>query len=214
MLSIKKGTLGNSARFLAGALICSFAGIFVLSAGPLTAPGALTVGEFALLVANRVQQPETHQGELTEDAALLLLQKAGIKTPPSHSSSVTEGDAVQVFRQFGINLETRNPGGTLGRDKAAALVNAFGSSLTAEFKSRSWTLSSGMPGVESSRPADAPPVAESVFECQQMPRTQDCQFCCREFLGGDASTLKINNICAKACNSAARRNVSPSDPLP
>ncbi len=196
-------------------LSLALGGTLLLGAGPTTKTGSLSVGDFALLVANRLQAVGTHQAPMTPESAVLLLQKAGISVRPDLAAPATEGDAADVFRQIGIALEPQDAGSPLELERAQSLVSIFGSALAARAES---TLSAGaaMKGIHTTPSRDVVPSAleQTIADCQALPKTQDCQLCCRNLLGsGSQNDTHSNRICGKACNSKTR-NASASEPTP
>jgi hypothetical protein len=179
---------------------------------PVPAARTITVGDFAVLVASRLQIPDASQPALTQEAAAMVLQRSGIKIRPELSSTMTEADAADLFGQLGISLAAQDPSSPLLRDRALSLLGIFGSTLSAKVGTVSPGFLSRTGGVDLSSSAPAP-MLESITDCQNLPKTQDCQTCCRELLGGAQSDSHTNRICGKACNTKSR-NVSASEPTP
>jgi hypothetical protein len=186
----------------------------LLAAAPPPEPKSLTLGDFAILVTSQlVPGEQASKSSLTPQAASARLQKAGIKLRQDLDSPATEGDAVAVFGQLGISLQAQDPGRLLDRERASSLVGIFAPTLAAKLGS----TSSGAPGdirADSRSTATQPPVfLDSLLECQNMAKTQDCNVCCRDLLGGSQNEFHSNRICGKACNAKAR-NVSATEPTP
>lgn len=213
MRDVRKSMLGARLRISLNLLSAALGMALLLAAAPLPESKSLTVGDFAVLVASRLgpgEQPSKPQ--LTPQAAAVLLQKAGIKLRQDLSSPVTEGDAVGVFGQLGISLQAQDPGRLLDREKASSLIGIFGPSLATKVGSSATEEPEGIRA--DSRSATQPPVfLESILDCQNLPKTQDCNLCCRNLLAGSQNEFHSNRICGKACNAKAR-NVSATEPTP
>jgi len=188
--------------------------VFLLAAAPPSTPNkTITVGDLAVVIAGRLGRSEAPKTPLTAEEAAVLLQKAGIQVREDLTSPATEGDAIGIFRQFGISVGSQDPSQLLDRDRANSLVGVFGTTLAAKVSA----ASSGARSVRTDSQSTASQAAvfppESIADCQALPKTQDCQTCCRSFLGGDQSDFHTNRICGKACNTKAR-NVSAAEPTP
>ena len=193
-------------------LVLGAAAVIAMAATP--APGARTmsVGEFAVLVASRLPGAEASPTPLTPESAAALLQGAGIKIQQELSAPMTEGAAADIFRQFNIAIEPRDAQSPLDPNRASSLIGIFGSTLSARGgvqAARTEAKAAGGASLNSNLPSG---FLESIADCQSLPKTQDCQNCCRELLGG-GNDPHTNRICGKACNTKAR-NVSASEPTP
>ncbi|HEV8335117.1 MAG TPA: hypothetical protein VGR67_01705 [Candidatus Polarisedimenticolia bacterium] len=193
-------------------VVLGLAAASFLAAMPVPAARTITVGDFAVLVASRLQIPDASQPALTQEAAVMVLQRSGIKIRPELSSTMTEADAADIFGQLGISLAAQDPASPLLRDRALSLLGIFGSTLSAKVGTVSPAFSR-TGGADLSSSAPAPMLEQSIIECQNLPKTQDCQTCCRDLLGGAQSDSHTNRICGKACNTKSR-NVSASEPTP
>jgi hypothetical protein len=186
----------------------------LLAAAPAPESKSLTLGDFAILVSSQLGPGEqATKSSLTPQAATARLQKAGIKLRQDLDSPATEGDAVGVFSQLGISLQAQDPGRLLDRERAGSLIGIFAPTLALKLES----TSSGAPEeirADSRSTVTQPPVfLDSILDCQSLPKTQDCNVCCRNLLGGSQNEFHSNRICAKACNAKAR-NVSATEPTP
>jgi hypothetical protein len=186
----------------------------LLAAAPPQDSKSLTLGDFAVLVASQLEPGEqASKTSLTPQAAAARLQKAGIKLGQDLDSPATEGDAVGIFGQLGISLQAQDPGRLLDRERASSLIGIFAPTLASKLGS----ASSGAPGeirADSRSAATQAPVSlDSLLDCQSLPKTQDCNVCCRDLLGGSQNEFHTNRICGKACNAKAR-NVSATEPTP
>src|SRR5436309_4572524 len=117
-------------KFLLFGLLACLVTVTLVPAAPTTAQGSLTVGDFAALVASRMN-PDGVARPVDTASAAEFLRKSGIKLKADLSSPLTEADAADLFHQFGITLQVGQPGTLLTRDRAEALVGIFGSTLTA-----------------------------------------------------------------------------------
>src|SRR5213594_4460120 len=127
-------------RFLVSGLVACLLTATLVLAAPATAPENLTVGDFAALIASRMNVDGTVRPVDTAYAAEVL-RKSGIKIKTDLSSPLTEADAAELFHQFGITLQVERPGALLARDRAEALVGVFGSTLTAAANNKSQSVS-------------------------------------------------------------------------
>ena len=186
----------------------------LLAAAPPQESKSMTLGDFAILVTSQLEpSAQASKTSVTPQAAAARLQKAGIKLRQELDSPATEGDAVAVFGQLGISLQAQDPGRPLDRERASSLIGIFAPTLS----SKLGTASSGAPEeirADSRSTAIQSPVSlDALLDCQNLPKTQDCQLCCRDLLGGNQNEFHTNRICGKACNSKAR-NVSATEPTP
>ena len=182
--------------------------VMALLLGAAPASQGVSVGEFAVILADQLTEG-ADEAPLTAEAASETLQKAGIKLRGDLSSPATEEDAVQAFRDLGITLQSQNGSAPLLRDQVRSLIGVFGASLTAKASTSGTLRVSG--GKEFS--TTPMPGLESITDCQTLPKTQDCQQCCRALFTGSQNEQHSNRICGKACNSK-NRNVSASEPTP
>jgi hypothetical protein len=187
-------------------------GILLIAAAP--ARQGLTVGEFAVLVASNLAPNEAQKTPFTPELAATRLQNAGLKVRAELASPATESDAVDIFRQLGISIETRDPAAPLERDRALSLIGVFKDSLISRpATTGSATPSTGNRATTVSPNPDTAALLESIADCQALPKTQDCQSCCRALFSQSQNDFHSNRVCAKACNTRAR-NVSPAEPTP
>jgi hypothetical protein len=213
MRGVGKSVVGAKLRISLKLLSVALGMALLLAAAPLPESKSLTVGDFAVLVASQIGPgEEPSKSQLTPQAAAARLQKAGIKLRQDLTSPVTEGDAVGVFGQLGISLQAQDPERLLDRERASSLIGIFGASLATKVGS---TSSEGPEEIRAdSRSATQPAVfLDSILDCQNLPKTQDCNLCCRNLLGGSQNEFHSNRICGKACNAKAR-NVSATEPTP
>ncbi len=182
--------------------------VMALLLGAAPATQGVSVGEFAVMLAGHLAS-DTEAAPVTAEAASQTLQKAGIKLRGDLTSPATEEDAVQAFRHLGITIQSQNGSAPLLRNQVQSLIGVFGSSLAAKSTATAPLKASG------GKVATTVPVPglESISDCQQLPKTQDCQQCCRELFGGGQNDVHSNRICGKACNSK-NREVSASEPTP
>lgn len=89
------------------------------------APAApVTLGEFAIKVAERlkVQAPA---GAFTAESAAWALLQAGIKLRGELGSNLTEADAVSVLSDLGYNVRTKTPSRLVTRDRLEVILTTF-----------------------------------------------------------------------------------------
>jgi hypothetical protein len=177
--------------------------------GAAPASQNVSLGEFAVMLANRMADGDDARTPMTAEAASKALEKAGIKLRGDLASPATEEDAVQAFRQFGITLQSRSGVAPLLRQQAESLIGVFGSSLAAKAAPTAPIKVSGGREIVTT----PIPGLESISDCQALPKTQDCQQCCRDLFGAGQNDVHSNRICGKACNSKSR-DVSASEPTP
>jgi hypothetical protein len=189
-------------------------GLLLIAAAPAPQGRGLTVGEFAVLVASNLAPNEAQKTPFTPELAAARLQNVGLKVRPELTAPATESDAVDIFRQLGISIETRNPAAALERERALSLIGVFKDSLISRpATSGSATPATGTGATTVSPNPDSAALLESITECQALPKTQDCQSCCRALFSQSQNESHSNRVCAKACNTKAR-NVSPEEPTP
>jgi hypothetical protein len=194
-------------------LLTMLAAGWALAAGPAPATKSMSVGDFVVLVASRLASADASRSHLTVESAAATLQGAGIKISHDLNAPMTEADAVEIFRQFDITLAPADPGSLLDPNRAASLVGIFSSTLAARGGSQTAKTDSRGGSLESQGRSASQAVLESIADCQALPKTQDCNNCCRELLGGNSNDTHTNRTCAKACNTKSR-NASPSEPTP
>jgi hypothetical protein len=186
----------------------------ILAATPVPAAKSLTVGDFAVLIASRLDLSDPFQAPSTPETAAAALEKGGIRLRQDLSSPLTEGDAVGIFDQFGIVLQTEHPENLMAPERAASLLGIFGDTLAsaeARFDTRAASrITNSVLG--------APTVEVTPYDCQLLPRPPSpcvgpqsvcnpCMDCCKNLLG------LTGRICGPLCQ---KKNliVSPSEPTP
>src|SRR2546426_9647922 len=87
-------------KFLLFGLLACLVTVTLVPAAPTTAQGSLTVGDFAALVASRMN-PDGVARPVDTASAAEFLRKSGIKLKADLSSPLTEADAADLFHQFG-----------------------------------------------------------------------------------------------------------------
>ena len=186
-------------------------GLFL--AAPAPTAKTLTVGEFATLVAARINTVDARKTPSSPEDAIASLQKAGIHLRADLSSSFTEGDAVEVFRQFGIALEAQDPENLLDRDRAASLIGIFGGNMASvasrtdiSFVGRVTESALAAPTAEQATPYDCQKLWP-VPNCRTQQECNPCMYCCNKELGLTGKT------CGHLCQ---KKNlvISPSEPTP
>jgi hypothetical protein len=174
---------------------------FSMAAAPTPTSSAMTVGDFAVMIASKLQPTESATVPTTE-AALQKLTKAGINLKADPTATLTAGDAAEIFRQLGITIQAEHPESPLVRDRAQTLVNTFADT----FSSRSPQTPSSTT-VRGTAPAQGSAMAglEALEDCQSLPKNKDCHECCQNLGLG-------KNICGKACSNG--KKASGSEPTP
>lgn len=96
------------------------------AAVPAPAPAATTVtlGEFAIHVATRIELPAPSGGFTPEAAAWALLQK-GVRVRPELGAPLVEGDVVSILSGLGYRLRTTTPSRVMTRDRLDAITTVF-----------------------------------------------------------------------------------------
>ena len=130
-----------------------------------TAPSAsLTVGDFAVLVASKMNPGDT-QGPLTPATAADLLRKHGMNVSADLTSPLTEKEAASLFGQLGIALQTEHPEALLSPERAASLVGIFGGNLASTGARTDATLAS-----KTASTTGAPTLETTPYDCQSLPK--------------------------------------------
>lgn len=204
------GRTGSTRVFLI-VLSCLLAAPPPTSASPTAAPAAVTVGEFAALVAMRVLPLGEAETPMTPDLAVDFLRKGGIRLRSSHSSFLTQADAADLFQQFEIKLQTPNPGTTLDRERALALLGIFGDTLAANYTAHNPVFFSRMKGTGpvSGSSVAGPSLDVTLEDCRSLPTVRECNDCCKNVLD-----LRGGNLCGKLCNNSRANRASPFEPTP
>ncbi|HEV8375579.1 MAG TPA: hypothetical protein VGR38_05015 [Candidatus Polarisedimenticolia bacterium] len=197
---------------LVGFLACLLTLSTILAGAPAPA-SSISVGDFAVLVAAKLDA-ENSQAALTPDSAAEILKKHGVKMTADLSSSLTEKDAVGLFGQLGIVLQTEHPESLLSRERAASLVGIFSSNLASTGDRTGSTFNARAEGTGASTPS----IETTPLDCQSLPRPpapcsgpqsvcNPCMDCCKNSLGLTGKT------CGKLCQ---KKNlvVSPGEPTP
>jgi len=152
-------------------------------AGPGNAPSPATVRSLAhdlAAVAAAAGAPWT------------ALQLGSINLGARPDAPVTEAAAVAFLKSAGVGASTSNPGRTLTRERADALVVHFRAVLASQASSRDAVVGRHE-------------LPSEVDSCFQELNHGACMACCKN-LGGGASS------CAKAC--MVINKPSPDEPLP
>lgn len=194
-----------------GILACALSLTTLLAAAPVPSDG-LSVGDFAVMVASKVQNGDTTA--LTQEAASNLLKKHGVKIAGDLNSPLTEKEAANVFGQLGIVLQTDHPESILSRERAASLVGIFGSNLASASERGTGTFNART----GSTTEAAPSLDTTPLDCQSLPRPpapcvgpqsvcNPCMDCCKNQLG------LTGKVCGRLCQ---KKNlvVSSSEPTP
>lgn len=90
-----------------------------------SAPAApVTLGEFAVKVAERLKM-QAPGGTFTAEAAAWALLQAGIKLRGELGSHLTEADAVSALADLGYNVRTKTPSRLVTRDRLEVILTTF-----------------------------------------------------------------------------------------
>lgn len=177
-------------KLLALALLaCLVISTGILIAGTTTS--SISVGDFAVMIASRVN-PEAAAKGLTPASASELLKKSGIKVKSELDSALTESEAADIFSQFGITLQSLRPMDTLDRTKASALVGTFGDTLAARTQTTTRVNAPGKSTTGTTITLDT-----TIQDCQALPKTKDCHQCC---LGLGYA----HKVCGPACGNGKK----------
>ena len=198
-------------RVLSVGFLACLLTLSTLLAGTPAPSGTISVGDFAVLVAAKL---DSSRGTLSPALAVDVLRKHGLKVTSDLTSPLTEKEAAGMFGQLGIVLQTDHPENLLNRERAANLVGIFGGNLASAGDRIDATLNS-----KSAAGGAAPPIIETTpLDCQSLPRPpapcsgpqsvcNPCMDCCKNQLGLTGKT------CGKLCQ---KKNlvVSPGEPTP
>jgi len=177
--------------------------VLFLAAAPVPSPQGISVGEFVTLVANHLQPAAGEKAATAPEAAVRILNKAGVQVKGDLASPLTAGDATDIFQQLGITLTAQHPGTLLEKDRAAALVETFGDSFKAPGTGAPASAAVSTHRGTSGAPT---PTLEDLDACQNLPKVKDCHDCCKA-LGTFA-----NKTCAQACSNSPK--ASAMEPTP
>jgi hypothetical protein len=173
----------------------------------------ISVGDFAVMVAARLGSVKAGES-LTSAQASDILVKRGVRAAAHPSSPLTEQAAVEFFRPFGITLRSGRPQETIEPDRAAALLNVFGSTLSGKDSQADHVarmvrqLAGGTVGLDDLTPLDCQSlVPPSPCGGGGQPSCNPCMDCCKNQLG----------LSGKDCGQLCQKKnliVSPTDPTP
>jgi hypothetical protein len=196
--------MSRSKRAVFASLACAVLATVLLAATSAPAPGSLTVGEFAEMVAAKLQPTPNSQAPMTRDAALQKLSKAGIKLTSEPTDVLSAGEAASIFQQFGITIQAQHPQEALSRDRATVLVNTFSDTFSVRTDASS-TAAGATIRTGNGAQGSPMPSLEALEDCQSMPKNKDCHECCSN-LGYP------KRVCGKACSNGQKS--SGSEPTP
>ena len=193
-----------------GSLACALSLSVLLAAAPVPSDG-LSVGDFAVMVASKIQSDDA---ALTKESASNLLKKHGVKLAADLNSPLTEKEAASLFGQLGIVLQTDHPESFLSRDRAASLVGIFGSNLASASEKNTGTFNARTGGTTEAIPS----LDTTPLDCQALPRPPSpcsgpqsvcnpCMDCCKNQLG------LTGKVCGRLCQKK-NLDVSPGEPTP
>ena len=197
--------MSRSKRILFTGLALGLTATLLLAASPAPVTGSLTVGEFAEMVAARIQPSDSGQTPISTQAALEKLAKAGVKVTADPGEALSAGDAVGIFQQFGITIQAEHPDATISRERAQALINTFGDTFAARAEGASSSSSNLVVRGGNGSQLSAIPGLEALEDCQSLPKNRDCHECC-------ANLGLAKRVCGKACSNG--KKASGSEPTP
>ena len=196
--------MSRSKRAAFTILACAAMAMLLLAASSAPASASLTVGEFAEMVAAKLQPTPNSQAPITRDAALQKLSKAGVKLTSEPTDVLSAGEAASIFQQFGITIQAEHPQEALSRDRATVLVNTFGDTFSARTDASSTATGATVRAGNGAQGSPIPSL-EALEDCQSMPKNKDCHECCSN-LG------YAKRVCGKACSNGKKS--SGSEPTP
>ena len=198
-------------------LMCLLASTLV--AYGVTAPQQdLTVGDFMVMVASRVNPDETAE-RMEPERAVEFLAQAGIEVGRDLDSPLTEEKVAGIFSQFGITLQMADPGALLDQERANLLVQVFGDTLhTHGLNTEGLFLSNRSVGNGKISGPDGTLENLTPADCQKLPRPQPCggggQQSCNPCMDCCLNDLDLTGrVCGRLCQ---KKNLtsSPSEPTP
>ncbi|HEV8335118.1 MAG TPA: hypothetical protein VGR67_01710 [Candidatus Polarisedimenticolia bacterium] len=200
-------------RILLAGFFVSLLALTTLLAGSPAPTSQISVGDFAVLVASKIDSSDTSK-PLTPGVAADILRKHGLKVSSELNSGLTEKDAADLFAQLGISLQTEHPENILNHERATRLIEIFGSNLAAAGEKGTTSFASKTSGAT----LNAASLDTTPFDCQSLPRPpapcsgpqsvcNPCMDCCKNQLGLTGKT------CGRLCQ---KKNlvVSPEEPTP
>jgi hypothetical protein len=179
-------------------LSCLVLSIGILGAGT-TSQSSVSVGDFAVMIASRMNPEEAAKG-ITPATAAEVLKKAGIKGLPELNSPLTESETASIFSQFGITLQSFHPSDLMDRARAESLIGTFSDTLSAKFEANS-----KIGGSAKMNPPSTVTLDTGIDTCRALAKTKDCHTCCLALGFG-------KNECGKLCSN--NPHVSGSEPTP
>jgi hypothetical protein len=185
---------------ITGFILAWTVSFLALAAAPPSA--GMSVGDFAVMIAAKLPQPNHSQDAASTESAVQKLAKAGISLKSNPTAPLTAGDAAEIFRQFGITLQAEHPESALSRERAQVLVNTFSDTLNIHSSSSASTPSTVQ---HPTSQAGISVGIEALEDCQSLPKNRDCHDCCL------AMGLP-KNVCGRACNNG--KKASGSEPTP
>ena len=162
---------------------------------------SMTVGDFAVMIAAKLQPSSHGQEPVSTEAAIQRLSKAGVSIKANPAGTLTAGDAAEIFRQFGITLQAEHPESGLSRDRARVLVDTFSDT----FSSHTAPSASTPTALQHPTTSGNSVGLEALEDCQSLSKNKDCHDCC-------AAMGLPKNVCGKACSNG--KKASGSEPTP
>ena len=94
------------------------------AAQPSAPAVSVTLGEFAVKVAERLKM-KAPGGTFTPESAAWALLQGGIKLRGELGSNLTEADAVSVLADLGYNVQTKTPSRLVTLDRLEIILTTF-----------------------------------------------------------------------------------------
>ncbi|MFQ5846034.1 MAG: hypothetical protein ACE5JG_13705 [Planctomycetota bacterium] len=91
----------------------------------LEASGPVTLGEFAVAVAEGLGLPEPEGGFTPESAAWSLLQRKGVRVRGELASALVESDVIRVLNGLGYRIRTSTPSRLVTRGRLEIVLETF-----------------------------------------------------------------------------------------
>jgi len=205
--------MGRRCILFVGFVVCVLA-LTTLQASSTAPTGTISVGDFAVLVASKMNvNPGDAQEPLTPAAAADVLRKHGLKVDSDLTSPLSEKQASDLFGQLGIALQTASPEAFLTPERAASLIGIFGDNLAStgtrineSLTTKTSASTLGTPTTEDITPQ----YCQTLWplpDCKTQVECNPCMYCCHTLLGLNGK------VCGHLCQ---KKNliVSPEEPTP
>lgn len=94
------------------------------AAAPTPIAGSISLGDFAVRVAQALKLPAPPTG-FTPESAVPAIQTRGVTLRPELSSPLTEADAVALLNALGYKIRTQTPSRVVSGERAEILIETF-----------------------------------------------------------------------------------------